>query len=64
MPRPAEVIEERAALDAVGMDRDVHGVPVIEAQPIVRGRLAERAHRQRPPEPGGEELLEARHLGQ
>ena len=31
------MIEEGAALDAVRMDRDVRGVPVVEAEPVVDG---------------------------
>ena len=58
----AEMVEQGATLDAVRMQRDVHGIPMIEAQPIVQRRLPQGAHRKGPPEPHGEELREARDL--
>src|SRR5262245_9532445 len=39
----AEVVEQRAALGAVRMHGDVSGVPVVEAEPVVDGGLAEGA---------------------
>src|ERR671934_2428165 len=51
----AQPRDERLSLRAVRMHRDVERMAVIEAETIVRRRLAERAHAQRAVEPLGEE---------
>src|SRR5262249_31575466 len=56
----AQPRDQRLALGAVGMHRDVERVAVVEAETVVHRRLAERAHRQRAVESVGEEALQAR----
>src|SRR3990167_9179821 len=51
----AEEREERLALRAVGVQRHVERVPVVEAEAVVHGRLAPRADGQGPAEAALEE---------
>src|ERR1044071_912134 len=48
--RLPEVSQQRTALSALGMDRYVHCIPVVESQAVMCRCLTERAHRQRMPE--------------
>src|SRR5207248_7154885 len=53
-----QVVQQGLAFRAVGVDRDIERVPVVEAHPVVHRRLTERADGQGAPEAGREELLE------
>ena len=46
-PGLTQIAQQRPALFAIGMKRNIHGIAVVEPQSIVRRRLAERADWQR-----------------